>query len=216
MADLNRDGWLDLVLTSYHAGSTRANPSYIFWNGPKGFDPAKPARIETNSGSGVIVADFNRDGHKDILFACHSKDGNHRNDLFLYWGGRDGFSTSRRAHIPGKGPHLFNLTDIGNIHDRTDRYDYISEPIEGDGSPWSSISWRAETPFRTRVEFQIRTARTRQGLDSVEWQGPSGATSVYARPGLLRDAAGRWLQFKAALVSPDDANTPVLRSVTVR
>lgn len=216
VADLNGDGWLDLVLTSYHAGYTRANPSYIFWNGPRGFDPSKPTRIETNSGSGVIVADFNRDGHRDILFACHSKNGNHRNDSYLYWGGPDGFSASRRALIPGLGPHLFNLTDIGNIHDRTDRYDYISEPIEGDGSEWSSLSWKAETPFRTRVEFQVRTAGTRQELDSAEWEGPSGSASVYVRPGALRNATGRWLQFKATLVSPDDANTPVLRSVTVR
>lgn len=216
VADLNRDGWLDLVLTSYHAGNTRANPSYIFWNGPRGFDPSSPTRIETNSGSGVIAADFNRDGHKDLLFACHSKDGNHRNDSYLYWGGLDGFSPGRRLLIPGKGPHLFNLTDIGNVHDRTDRYDYISEPIEGDGSAWSSISWKAETPFRTRVEFQVRSARTQKELESAEWKGASGPDSVYSRPGPLQAADGRWLQFKATLVSPDDANTPVLRSVTVR
>ena len=216
IADLNQDGWLDLVLTSYHAGHTRANPSYIFWNGPQGFDAAKPDRIETNSGSGVIVADFNRDGRKDILFACHSKDGNHRNDSYLYWGGPEGFSSRRRALIPGRGPHLFNLSDVGNIRDRTDRYDYFSEPIEGDGTPWSDLSWKAETPFRTSVEFQLRTAGTREGLESAEWQGPAGTASVYRRPGPLRAAAGRWLQFKATLVSPDDANTPVLRGVSVR
>ncbi len=216
VADLNGDGWLDLVLTSYHAGSTRANPSYIFWNGARGFDPAKPTRIETNSGSGVIVADFNRDGRKDILFACHSKDGNHRSDSYLYWGGADGFSPKRRALIPGLGPHLFNVADIGNIWDRSDRYDWVSPPIEGDGAAWSAIDWKAETPFRTKVEFQVKTAATREALASAEWVGPSGKASVYTRPGELKDASGRWLQFKAALVSPDDADTPVLRSATVR
>ena len=39
VADLNGNGFLDLVLSSYHAGFTRSHPSRIYWNGPSGFDP---------------------------------------------------------------------------------------------------------------------------------------------------------------------------------
>ena len=39
VADLDRDGRLDLVLTSYHAGHTRSHPSTIYWNSAQGFQP---------------------------------------------------------------------------------------------------------------------------------------------------------------------------------
>lgn len=219
VADLNGDGLLDLVLTSYHAGYTRSHHSYIYWNTPQGFGAERVTMLPTNSASGVMVADFNRDGYKDILFACHSKDGNHRNDSFLYWGSPAGYSTERRSLLPGLGPHLMTVTDIGNIYNRNDRYDYISTAFDaGLEAPFERLTWKAETPFRTRVEFQIRTAGTREDLASVAWRGPKGPNSFYrtSPSKLLRmPREGRWIQYKATLISPDSANSPVLHSVSV-
>jgi hypothetical protein len=50
VADLHGDGRLDLVLSSYHAGDTRSHPSYIYWNGPNGFDEKNVNMLPTNSG----------------------------------------------------------------------------------------------------------------------------------------------------------------------
>jgi hypothetical protein len=147
-ADLNDDGWLDLILSSYHAGTTRSHPSYVDWNSPTGFDRERVTMLPTNSASGILVCDFNRDGRKDILFACHSFEGNHRNDSFLYWGTPEGFSPKHRTLIPAKGPHFMTVSDVGNIYDRTARYAYISPPFKiGSGSTLKSIEWEAETPF---------------------------------------------------------------------
>ncbi len=219
VADLNRDGRLDLVLTSYHAGSTRNHPSYIYWNSPKGFDAKQVSLLPTHSASGAMIADFDRDGWKDILFTCHSYEGNHRNDSFLYWGSAQGYAAERKALLPGIGPHLMTVSDIGNIYNRSDRYDYLSVPFNaGEGARFQQLVWEAELPFRTGVEFQVRRAASREALKIAAWQGPEGEASFFNKSGSsLRSLPGRggWLQYKATLISPDSANTPILRSVRI-
>ena len=218
-ADLNNDGHLDLVLSSYHAGYTRSHPSYIYWNSADGFDPGRVTMLPTNSASGVMVLDFNQDGHRDILFACHSKNGNHRTDSFLYWGGPNGFSAQQRSLLPTLGAHLLMTVDAGNIYDRGERYEYVSPPFDaGEGSRLQGISWRGDTPFRTRLDFQIRTADTQEQLPDAVWTGPNGSHSDFTISGDRLPETPRehrWVQYKASLVSPDSVNTPVLRSVTI-
>ena len=217
--DLNRDGYLDLVLTSYHAGYTRSHPSYVYWNSATGFDPDRVTMLPTDSASGVLVLDFNYDGHRDILFACHSRDGNHRTDSFLYWGSPTGYSTDRRATLPSHGVHYLSVVDAGDIYRRSDRYEYVSPPHDaGSGARFRRLSWKGETPFRTRLEFQIRTAPDRQQLRDAAWTGPRGADDVYITSGEVladRPAGHRWIQYRAVLISPDSVNTPILREVSI-
>ena len=219
VADLNGNGLLDMVLTSYHAGYTRSYPSTIYWNSASGFDASRTQQLPTNSASGVHINDFNRDGHADIVFACHSKDGNHRNDAFLYWGSEDGFSTDRRTSLPVLGPHHMT-SDAGHIYDRSDRYDYVSPAFDtGAKTRLESINWQGETPFETGLEFQVRSAESRDALASAPWKGPDGPKSYYTEPGAslaTGGAGGRWIQYKASLVSPGSANSPVLKSVSIR
>jgi hypothetical protein len=219
VADLDSDGRLDLVLTSYHAGTTRSHPSYVYWNGPAGFDPKRVLMLPTNSASGVFAADLDRDGFKELFFTCHSKDGNHRTDSFLYWGGPSGYSPERRSLVPGLGPHFMTVADIGQIYDRGERYDYVSRAFDaGSAVRLRSLAWEGEAPFRTRLEFQVRTADAREALAAAPWQGPEGARSHFRAPGasLAGVRPGRWLQWKASLVSPDSIDTPVLRSDSLR
>ena len=96
---------MDLVVSSYHAGVNRHHPSYVFWGTGSGLDP-KPVLLPTDSASGVMVADYNRDGHDDIFFVCHTTGGNHRTDSFLYWGSKAGFSAERRLPVPTRGVAL--------------------------------------------------------------------------------------------------------------
>ena len=219
VADLDKDGRLDLVLTSYHAGHTRSHPSTIYWNSTQGFHPNRFTQLPTHSASGVLVADFDRNGHEDILFSCHSKDGNHRNQAFLYWGGPAGFTTDRRSQLPVLGPHYLSVIDIGHIYDRGDRYDFTSPAFDaGPQAIFSTLAWEGDTPWRTGLEFQIRAAKTRQELTSAPWQGPQGPNSFYQTSpsrieGLPQKA--RWIQYKASLISPDSANSPALRSVSI-
>lgn len=219
VADLNRDGYRDLVLASYHAGETRSHPSYIYWNGPNGFAIDRVSLLPTHSASGALAADFNQDGYPDLLFTCHILEGSHRNDSFLYWGGPEGFSPDKRRLLPGLGPHLMTVTDIGNVFDRQDRFDYVSRIFDAKAtSTLDTLAWEGDTPFASRLEFQVRAASSAEALQTSPWLGPDGPHTYYqdtksnlAALGLK----GRYIQFKASLVSPNGANTPVLRSVSL-
>ena len=219
VADLNGNGLLDMVLTSYHAGYTRSHPSTIYWNSNNGFNASRATQLPTNSASGVHINDFDRNGHADILFANHSKEGNHRNDSFIYWGSKTGFSTERRTLLPGLGPHHLT-SDAGHVYDRGNRYDYVSPPFDaGSKVRPESISWEGSTPFETGLEFQVRGADTRDALASAPWNGPKGPESYYIESGTSLASGtsrARWMQYKASLVSPGSASSPVLRSVSIR
>lgn len=217
-ADLNSDGYVDLFFTSYIAGIHRHFPGYIYWNGPEGFDVAKRTSIPANSGCGTFAADCNLDGYQDLVIANHTKVGNHRSTLWVYWGSANGYSTSNRTELPAAGPHYFTLADIGNVYDRSSEYKYISSPFDSRGASFEEISWAARTPFRTAIEFEIRTAATEEALRSAPWKGPSGPGSRYQQSGsrIQRMPTNhRWIQFKATLISPNSTNTPVLDSVSI-
>ncbi len=219
VADLNADGYLDVFFPSYLGGVHRHFPGYLYWNGPEGFHRDRKTDIPSYSGCGVVAADTNLDGYQELIIANHTRVGNHRSDVWVYEGGPDGYSKERLTSLPATGPHFFSFIDIGNIYDRGDRYDYISAPFDaGAGAKFRRISWAADTPFRTAVQFQVRTAGTENGLASAKWQGPNGPTTFYRAPGAKLapvPAQHRWIQYKATLVSPNSANTPLLHSVSI-
>lgn len=218
-ADLNNNGRLDLVIASYHAGETRSLPSYIYWNSDYGFSPENVTRIPTHSASGVKVADFNRNGWKDIFFANHSKDGNHRTDTWLYFGGPEGFTEDRRQSLPGLGPHFLTAVDIGHVANRRDAYIYTAPAYDaGRAILLKGLRWEAETPHQTAVHLQLRTATSREALDQASWIGADGPGSWFQNPEhTLQNhfPPGSWVQWRARLISPDSANSPVLRDVTL-
>jgi hypothetical protein len=112
-----------------------------------------------------------------------------------------------------------NVADIGNIYDRSDRYDYISAPFRtGSEARLQSLRWKAETPFRSRVEFQIKRASSSEALNTAPWQGLRGEGTFFQTSGASLEGlkgSGDWIQYKATLVSPDSANSPILRSVSI-
>jgi len=220
IADFNVDGHLDVFFSSYLAGIHRHHPGYLYWNSASGFDPTRRDLIPGFSGCGTFAADCNLDGYPELFVANHTRVGNHRSDIWIYRGRPGGFSPDHRESLPAAGPHFFSFVDVGNVYDRSGRYDYISPPFDaGRGARFESISWDAATPFRTAVEFQLRTAATEDELEAAVWTGPAGKRSFFKASGsrIAPPPAGhRWMQYKATLVSPNSANTPVLRAVSVR
>ena len=45
-ADFNRDGWIDVAFANEGDARTHDVPSYIYWNGPQGFDPAHRLQLQ--------------------------------------------------------------------------------------------------------------------------------------------------------------------------
>jgi hypothetical protein len=71
---------------------------------------------------------------------------------------------------------------------------------------------------RQTARFQIRTAATRVGLENSPWSGPGGVSEVFRESGAEIGpvpAEHRRIQYKSTLISPNCANSPVLRRVEI-
>ena len=218
VADLNNDGHLDMVIASYTSDLVRSTPLYVYWgDGTRSFTDRPRTELPANSGAGLLVSDLNSDGYRDMMVANHCTDnGNHKIKSNIYWGSASGFSPDNRTFLPGHGPHAMQVVDVGNIYDRGPQEHYISPVIAlPKGTQANKLHWKADTPHRTAVKFQIRSADDAEALKSAEWSGPAGSESFYTTPGATVSAAGRFVQYKAVLTSPQGWNSPILKEVSV-
>jgi hypothetical protein len=226
VGDLNRDGWLDLVCPSYSDTGSRATRSQVYWGSAGGFSDARVLTLPSNAGTGSQIADYNRDGFRDLLLYCHRSEGDpdragafgdHLTDSFLFWGGPDGWRPDRRLGIPGRGTHFDSGVDLGRITDRANEFDYFSPPHHYGPARGDRIDWVAQCPFGTAVRFQIRTSATAAGLEQAPWRGPRGQGSEYNVAGarLFTGPGDEWIQYRARLAGPDGAVSPVLERVSL-
>jgi hypothetical protein len=215
-----------LVCPLYKEKGNRSLESNILLGGPGGFDPQRRIRLPTDGGTGSIVSDFNHDGFADVFFFCHRRDGSpevvgsfgdHETVSRLYWGSATGFDRERYLAIPSIGVHYDVGIDLGTISNRTFTWDYVSSAWEAGRAKWQQLSWEAETPGRTAVRFQVRSAPTREGLAKAAWSGPGGPGSSFTTSG--SDLTGvpqqAWVQYKLVLDTFNGAASPVVRAVQI-
>jgi len=118
-ADLDADGWLDLIATSYFLPGT-LNYDFgtcIYWGGPKGFYPTNAQRLPGSAACGISVADYDADGHLD-LFVPNYKLTETREAIsaFLFWGSAKGFSELERTALMIDSGHATVSADFNGDH----------------------------------------------------------------------------------------------------
>ena len=72
-ADLNEDGWLDLIVTVMGHYTRQPGSFHIFYGGPAGYSHANSQFYAGHYSPGaIVVADLNGDGHLDLLVPAYS------------------------------------------------------------------------------------------------------------------------------------------------
>ncbi len=124
--------------------------------------------------------------------------------------------------------------DPGSVYDRRPVQTFISRPLDtGLASPtFTTLSWSAKVPNKTKLKFKVRSAATAAGLDKVNWSGPTSANDFYtATPSTSSNPAAystgqmnistmhngdRFIQYRVLFEQGTDfTNTPVLDKVEI-
>lgn len=136
-ADLNADGFLDLIVSSYEdrVAGHHDTGLMIFWGSATGFRQSNAQWLPGSSPIGMAVADFDADGYLD-LFAPHYLGELTREALpsYLYWGGPEGFSTRGRTILMADSAHDALAGDF----DRDGRLDLAVSSHTRDGNHHTS------------------------------------------------------------------------------
>jgi len=225
IADVNSDGWLDLVCPLYRKDGKRMGYSTILLGSPGGFDITNSIKLLTHAGTGAVVADFNRNGYMDIFFYNHRSDGSynevknfgdHHVNSVLYYGGPKGYTKDNVFELPGIGAHYDPGVDVGHIINRQNRYRYISSAYNTEGREPLSLSWGAITPPNTKIMFQLRSAETMETLENANWIGAEGPDTWFTEPNqAIQELPGKWIQYAVIFDMGNGAGTPILESVEI-
>ena len=184
LADLNRDGWLDLVFVNLIHNYSHRLDAYIYWGGP-GFRQSRRTELPTLFAHGLDVADLDADGYLDLVFANRGdyewepRFGPRDNtESYIYWGGAEGFSPERRQSIP-----THNALDVaaGDFNgDGSADLAFINAPREQSSTLSLYYGQAGRFPIEDRVTL---TQQGLIGLRTLDLNGDKGAELFLALEG---------------------------------
>ena len=110
LADLNGDGWLDLVVPM-----SWRNYSCIYWGGPDGYSLNNCTKLPIEDALTVRIADLNKDGYPDLVFGTRvsqHKNKDHEGNVAIFWGGPEGYSGYNCCTLPSYQSNNITIADF--------------------------------------------------------------------------------------------------------
>jgi hypothetical protein len=175
VADLDGDGWPDLVLGGHKGLDAHAEYEtsvYVYWGGPEGFREDRRSQLPSYKANKVSIADFNRDGVLDLFVNSYHSGRMRDLDAYLYWGAPGGDYSADRVS------RLFNHSSCASIAADFNEDGWIDLAVAnhkwyGSHEGHSLVWWNGPQGFSEARQVRLPTS------------GPHGMVSV--DPGNLMD-----------------------------
>ncbi len=122
LVDLDKDGWIDVIITNRYSGSGMMGDgykinSYIYWGSENGFDINNRLELPTVGVAKARVADLNGNGINDIVFVNGVQEFVGVFESYIYWGtenSKNGWSVENRTTLPSVSPETVTIDDIND------------------------------------------------------------------------------------------------------
>ena len=144
VADLNQDGYLDIVLGAFEHDDSRPEVLVIYYGSAEGFSRHRRQAIPSPHRSiGCAIGDYNRDDWLDIAVTSYAS-----HEVRVFWGGSEGFHSERQSLLDAPSPIGLETADLN-----ADGYlDLIvgsyNDPQAGHHDTGTFIFWGTSRGFR--------------------------------------------------------------------
>ncbi len=98
-ADLDNDGYDELIVPVYYSGGYSTN-SYVYWGTNTGFSSSNRTSLPTVGATKVGVGDLDADGYPEIIFNnYYTGSWSTSADTYVYWGSTSGYTSTDRTDL---------------------------------------------------------------------------------------------------------------------